>query len=102
MSAVLSTSLQTLAGDMMTGQISPAYATAQLRLMAEIALRLEQELNAFQMLERNRAMARSLEAESMRSLHELARLPESKDFKPIRSGADIVPLHPKSGGRKDG
>lgn len=101
MSAVLSTSLQTLAGDMMAGQISPAYAAAQLRLMAEMALLLEQEVEAFRMLERNRALARSLEDESMRKLHEMARMPDP-NFRPIKTGADIVTLHPKAGGRDDG
>lgn len=101
MSGVLSTSLATLSGDMMTGQISPAYASAQLRLMAEMARLLEQELEAFRVLERDRALARNIEAESMRSLHELARMPDP-NFRPIRTGADIVKLHPKTGGRDDG
>ena len=101
MSAVLSTSLATLSGDMMTGHVSPAYASAQLRLMAEMALLLEQEVEAFRVLERNRALARNLEAESMRALHELARMPDP-NYRPIRTGADIVTLHPKTGGRDDG
>lgn len=101
MNAVLSESLATLAGDTLSGQIAPAYAAAQLRLLASMARLLEQEVEAFRVLERNRALARSLEAESMRSLHELARMPDP-NFRPIKTGADIVTLHPKKGGRDDG
>ena len=101
MSGVLSSGLATLSGDIMAGHISPAYASAQLSLMAEMALLLEQEIEAFRVLERNRALARNLEAESMRKLHELARMPDP-NFRPIRTGADIITLHPKTGGRDDG
>ncbi|SOC83088.1 hypothetical protein SAMN05421890_1532 [Ensifer adhaerens] len=101
MSAVLSENLDTLSGDMMLGHISPAYASAQLRLLAEMARLLEQEVEAFRVLECNRAFTRSLEAESMRSLHELARMPDP-NYRPIKTGADIVTLHPKTGGRDDG
>ena len=101
MSGVLSSGLATLSGDIMAGHISPAYASAQLRLMAEMALLLEQEVEAFRVLERNRALRQDIEAESLRSLHELARMPDP-NYRPIRSGADIVTLHPKTGGRDDG
>lgn len=99
MSAVLSEGLATLAGDTLTGKIAPADAAVQLRLMAQLARLLEQEVAAFRILERDREFTRHLETQAMRNLVEMGRQRENDEFKPIRTGADIVALHPKTGGR---
>lgn len=85
MSAVLSESLGTLAGDLLHRKISNDDAVAQLHLMAQMALLLEHEVGAFRILETTRAAASITEAEATRNLHELARMPEA-------GGAEILPL----------